>query len=176
MRDSTDPAAIPLPGLELVAGYIDGTYAWAADAWLRFLPPIRRVRITVTGDPKAGVIDVENGDCTPAQAAEFIKTRQAAGVGATVYCDRDTLPAVHTACAGLSYHLWVATLDGTKTVPGSGIVAVQYAGSKITGGDYDESLVYDPHWHPSPAPPPAWLVRARTMAHDLSALLDGSTA
>jgi hypothetical protein len=49
--------------------------------------------------------------------------------------------------------LWIASLVGTKTVPDmSGVTAVQWAGAAITGGNWDESVVYDDAWH-APAPP-----------------------
>jgi len=47
------------------------------------------------------------------------------------------------------FRLWVTTLDGTKKIsPMRGVTAVQYAGEDITGGHYDESIVYDDNWHP----------------------------
>ena len=49
------------------------------------------------------------------------------------------------------FRLWIATLDGTKTVPDmTGVTAVQFAGENMTGGHFDESIVYDDDWHRSP--------------------------
>ena len=75
-----------------------------------------------------------------------------------VYCDRSTKPSVVAECSaarldlGRHYGLWIATLDGTQVEhkPGSGIVACQWKGTHLTGGDWDESLVYDPNlWLPA---------------------------
>jgi len=47
------------------------------------------------------------------------------------------------------FRLWVATLDGTRRLQNmTGVMAVQYADEGITGGHYDESIVYDDDWHP----------------------------
>jgi hypothetical protein len=32
----------------------------------------------------------------------------------------------------------------------TGVTAVQFAGENMTGGHYDESIVYDDEWHRTP--------------------------
>ncbi len=167
MRDSTTAADIPRHGLDLAAGYANGRFAWSDADWARF-PGIPHVHIDVNGsDPQgAGVLDVETGDATPAQAVTWAKARHAAnpdGYPPVIYCNRATLTPLFNAMAAAGLHivkdfrLWVATLDGTKTLADmTGVTAVQYAGEAQTGGHYDESIVCDPAWHaPAPAPPPA---------------------
>ena len=159
MRDSTTARDIHKHGLDLVAGYGNGTYRWHNTDWALF-PGIPHVHIDVGGsDPGgSGVLDVENGDASPATAVKWVKARKAAlpGAYAVVYCDRATLTPVFNAMAGAGlhvvrdFHLWISTLDGTKQVTDmTGVVAVQWAGQNITGGHYDESVVYDDSWHPT---------------------------
>ena len=61
------------------------------------------------------------------------------------------------------FRLWIATLDGTETVHDmTGVTAVQHKraprehadgtlaeppSDSVTAGHYDESIVYDDHWH-----------------------------
>jgi hypothetical protein len=158
MFDSTTPEAIP-PNAEIVAGYVDGSFAWPASAWARF-PHAQHVMISVTADHSRGdCLDVENGDATPAQAPGWIRARHVAGAtNVTIYCNRSTLPAVERACAGLSYYKWIATLDGTLFIPGfpalAGPAAVQFAGASLAGVNVDVSLVWEDNWHKRPPPPP----------------------
>lgn len=88
-----------------------------------------------------------------------------------VYCNRATIPQVRvdtgTQVLGVDYFLWVATLDGTLVTPGPehldgppytypGVIGCQLKGADLTGGDWDQSLVYDGAlWVPEPpaAPP-----------------------
>ncbi|MGI8451351.1 MAG: hypothetical protein ACR2MP_30025 [Streptosporangiaceae bacterium] len=68
MRDSTTAADIPVHGTDLVAGYINGTYAWTDEGFGRF-PGIPHILIDIHGDnPHAGVLDVEP-KCAPIEAA-----------------------------------------------------------------------------------------------------------
>jgi len=187
-RDSTTAADIPLAGLQVVMGYGNGRFAWTPADWARFPATVARVRIDVNGtDPQAcGVLDVESGDATPAQAPAWVKTRKALGAGPhgrTIYTSRSLLAAVDETmkAAGLErvtdYTLWVATLDGTRTLPSmTGVVAVQYAGEAQTGGHYDQSAVYDDAWHPAPVvvppKPPSWQARALAQARAVVATLE----
>jgi hypothetical protein len=180
MRDSVTAADIPLAGLDLVAGYGNGRYQWSPTDWARFrgLPS---VRIDVLGtDPACGVLDVETGDATPGHAPFWVRQRRAAhpGTYAVLYCNRATLPAVEEAMTsaklvlGTDYDLWVATLDGTKTLPVmAGVVAVQYQAATATSGPghYDQSIVYDDRWHPSPPAAPTWQQQALVLAEKSAA-------
>lgn len=150
MYDSDVPSAIP--GGVPAAGYCDG---YAAAAWNgpygfgRFTNPIRIAVFASTNDGHA--LDVENGDATPAQAPAWVRRRLAAGVARPwVYCNRSNRGAVENAlrAAGLTADqvaLWVATLDGTQTVPAGfyPVAAVQFANSALSGGHYDLSIVND---------------------------------
>jgi hypothetical protein len=165
MRDSTTAADIPVHGTELVAGYGNGAYAWTAADWARF-PDARHVAIDVNGsDPGGcGVLDVETGDATVAEAVTWVHRRTAAAPGSyvpVIYCNRSTLTPLFNAmnAAGLKivthFRLWVATLDGIEILADmTGVTAVQARGANLTGGHYDESIVYDDAWHPGPAAPP----------------------
>lgn len=141
MYDSATPANIPASA-QVVAGYLDGKYAWSAADWNRF-PQADRVLITVTGSLTANVADVENGDMTPQHAAQWIVTKQREGKrGCTIYCNRSTLESVWSACRGHAYYIWVADwTDNPHTVGGT--IATQY---RNVGDDYDMSMVYSQDW------------------------------
>ncbi len=133
---------------QMVAGYVDGLYAWPAAAWERFKHAARvHISVIPPGDHRAaGVLDVETGGASVSDAPGFIKARDRAGERAVIYCNRSTLPAVQAACAGLNHGLWIATLDGTRKLPDmKNVVAVQYAGGPTA--PYDTSIVYDSSWH-----------------------------
>jgi len=91
---------------------------------------------------------------------DFASTRCVASgrKDAVVYCNRATIPEVRvgtgTQVLGVDYFLWVATLDGTLVTPGPvhlaappytypGVVACQIRGAGLTGGDWDQSLVFE---------------------------------
>src|SRR5215467_14263172 len=159
MRDSDRPADIPIRGTDIAAGYVTGPGKWPAKAYQRFRR-IEHARIDCRGTKpeKAEILDVEEGCSDVHKAVTWVKKRKAAFPGAyppIVYCNRSTLAPLFQAirAAGLhvkkDFRLWVTTLDGTKKIsPMRGVTAVQYAGEDITGGHYDESIVYDDNWHP----------------------------
>lgn len=164
--DSASPAAIPASA-RMVLWYLDGRYAWPADQLARF-PRAVKVSITVQGHPAADIADVENGDLTPASAADWIRSR--AGHKSTVYCSLDTAPKVREACQGLAYDLWVADWTGQPHEIG-GAVAVQYADpAHGSGGDWDLTCVTDDGWYPSPA---TWQETALARATSLETSLAG---
>lgn len=161
MRDSTTPAAIPVAGTQLAAGYVDGTWDDYNAIVARF-PGIPHVSIDVNGSaPQADVRDWETGDKAGSLEQWVIDHNQHTGVkDAVVYCNRSTIPEVRqltgSQILGRDYWLWVATLDGTKVVAEPGVVAVQDKGANLTGANFDESVVYADWWKPSapPVPPP----------------------
>src|SRR6266700_6785187 len=158
MRDSTNLKDIPVHGTNLVAGYVNGQFIASKEDFAMF-PGIPHFHIDVLGtDPdKAGVLDFEEGNPrTPEICANWAKRRKALhpGYPAVIYCDRSHLTPLFNAmdAAGLhivrDFRLWIATLDGTKRVPDmTGVTAVQFAGESMTGGHFDESIVYDDDWH-----------------------------
>lgn len=170
MRDSVNPNAIPVAGAQLFAGYVNGSVSeWPASGWSKF-PADARVQIDVLGTVfTADVLDVEKGNPTDSpgfpRTIAWVKGHKGSFLP-VLYANRSTLTPMFNAlnAAGLfvekHFKIWIATLDGTKTVSDmTGVVAVQYAGSKQTGGDWDESIVYDETWKApvvvsTPPPPP----------------------
>ncbi len=152
MYDSTSPGDIPATA-EMVAGYIDGAYAWSPSGWARFPAAVKVTVATQPGTDAGDVLDVELGDATPAQAPAWIRMRQTAGLTVpTIYCASFAVPQVRQLCAGLRYALWVAEWTGHPHAV-AGAVAVQYADPSSSGGHYDLSLVTDPGWpHPQEDP------------------------
>ena len=171
MRDSTTLADDPISGTDIVAAYANGLYKTTSAAVAGRFEGLPEVWIDVNGtDVYADVLDVETGDATLAGAVAWVKAKLATKpvYPPVVYCDRSTLTPLFNAMSagglhvGTHFRLWIATLDGTKTVPDmTGVTAVQYAGQPQTGHHYDESIVYDNAWKaaaPAPAPPPAPVV------------------
>lgn len=160
MRDSTTAADIPVAGTQLAAGYVNGSYANLNELKVRF-PLIPVVSIDVNGSrPDADARDWETGDKAGSLQQWVIDHNNHSGKkDAVVYCNRSTIPEVRqltgTQILGRDYWLWVATLDGTATLPDmTGVVAVQDKGEAQTGGHYDESVVYSTWWHGTAPPPP----------------------
>jgi len=159
MRDSDTPTDIPIRGTDIAAGYVTGGGKWPAKAYARFRG-LEKARIDCRGTKpgKADILDVEPGCADRQRAVTWVKERKAAFPGAyppIIYCSLDPLPRILSAmnAGGLhlvkDFRLWIATLDGTKRIRDMrGVTAVQYAGADITGGHYDESIVYDDNWHP----------------------------
>jgi hypothetical protein len=158
MRDSTDLKDIPIHGTDLVAGYVNGQFRATKADFDRF-PGIPHVRIDVfaTNPEEAGVLDVEPRCATVEQAVIWAKKRKAAhpeGYPPVIYCNRSTLTPLFNKMNAAGLHIvrdfrtWIATLDGTKKVHDmTGVTAVQFAGENMTGGHFDESIVYDDDWH-----------------------------
>jgi hypothetical protein len=195
MRDSTTAADIPLNGTDMAAGYVNGRFAWDPGAWARFgNRPTVRIDVNGTDPGAAGVLDVEAGDATPGEAPLWVKARRQlhpgiTGHGCTIYCSQSEEGAVVAAMAhaGLvpvqHYTLWLASWGISRTSAdmlgkGLGVVAVQWKGSINTGGHWDESIVYDDQWHPSPVPPPpppappTWQAKALADARAVVAALE----
>lgn len=155
-------------------GYGTGAYTWSAADWARF-PAASHCVIDITGsNPTADVLDIENGAATPAQAPAWTRAHaKSSGFPAILYVNRSNQPTVEDVmtAAGLGlghdYVWWVATLDGTETLPDmTGVWGVQYEGAAQTGGHFDQSIIYDDAWKPppppvmhyaAPAPPGRWL-------------------
>lgn len=133
-----------------VGGYINGAIAsfqWTADDWDSF-PDSYHIRINVTGDPNRGnALDVETGDATPADVANWIKTRgPATSEPLLVYCNRSNEQACVNARnqahseSGHYAFIWCATLDGTIT----NHAMTQFAQTRVNGTAVtDVSLITD---------------------------------
>jgi hypothetical protein len=153
------------PNAAMVAGYINGDYAWTQADWDLF-PHANHVTISITASVNAGdVLDVEPGNATPEQTAGWIEQRKASGYyRPSIYCSLNTVPAVRQGTGayilGVDYDIWVADWTGSPhevTAPGTPVAtcsATQY--ESLTG--YDVSVVYDEGWPHRTAPatkPPA---------------------
>lgn len=149
--------------ISLVAGYVNGHYAWSAEDWAKF-PSQAHVTIDVNGsNPSADVLDVEPGDATPADAVVWVrnKLKQNPHYPPILYVNRSNMTTVigNLSKAGYAlgrdYRFWVATLDGTQGLPDMrGVTAVQYASSAMTGTNVDLSVVYDVNFKAPVSPPP----------------------
>lgn len=144
MYDSVTATDIPVEA-GMVAGYVDGRYAWSSTDWLRF-PVAVKVAIAVSPFTDDGtVLDIEPGDSTPEQAVDWVLMRRNAGVDPSVYCSASNWQNVINAFnnRGVAQpHYWIAAWDGNASVP-DGAVAKQYANSDMAGGHYDLSAVLD---------------------------------
>lgn len=115
MYDSVNASAIhgAISSPEIVAGYIDGRYAWAASDWSLF-PEAQHVTITVFGQAGANVADCETGDLTPSQAATWAEAEINAGRTPTIYCNASTWPSV-TAALTISACPRVQSIFGSRS-------------------------------------------------------------
>jgi len=152
MYDAITPANIPVTA-QMVAGYVDGKYAWTAASWARF-PHSVKARIAVFSSTNDGhILDVEAGCSSPANAPGWVVRRRAKGIDPTVYCSLSAWPTVRTAFhnAGVTEpHWWIAAYPGNGPNLYPGAVAHQYANP----GPVDISVVADywPGVDPKPAP------------------------
>ena len=141
MYDAAVPDNIPASA-QVVAGYIDGSYAWTADDWKKW-PDADKVLITVTGSLKANVADVENGAMTADDARNWIVAKQKEHMrGCTIYCSQANLNSVWSACKGHAYYIWVADWTGSAHEVAH-TVATQYSS---VDNRYDLSMVYSQEW------------------------------
>lgn len=162
------------PDAAMIAGYLDGAYAWTAAEWGLF-PRAQHVTIVTSANQNAGdVLDVEPGDATPGETAGWIAMRKAAGLyRPTIYCSLSTVQAVRVGTGsfilGRDWDLWVGDWDGTAAVPYPAAAAKQY---KDTPG-YDQSAVFDDGWphRSAPVPPRPALVSVQLTAR----YADGTT-
>jgi len=143
------------PAAEVVAGYINGAYAWDANDWAYF-PHAQHVLISVLSTENAGdVIDCENGDATPQEAADWVRLRRAGGMyQPVVYTSLENVPAVREATGslklGTDYSIWVADWTGsphqvTSEITGGATVALPATQYRSTA-DWDVSVIYDDPW------------------------------
>lgn len=164
MYDAVTPANIPLDA-QMVAGYVDGRYAWKPADWARF-PSAVHVRIAAFPQTNDGtVLDIERGDATPEQGPGWVLMRRAAGVDPSVYCslgDWASVRAAFDAANVAQPHYWIAAYPGIGAALYDGAVAHQHTDA----GPYDLSVVAD-HW-PGIDPPITTGARAMTeVLHDV---------
>jgi hypothetical protein len=150
MGDSTTFTDIPM-GVSIVAYYVSGHLGVVTPAEVEARFPNSKyghVSIDVNGSrPDADVRDWETGDKSGSLEQWVIDHNKSAGrKSAVVYCNRSTIAEVRqltgSQILNKDYWLWVTTLDGTKFT-GVGVIACQDKGESLTGGHWDESVVYD---------------------------------
>src|SRR4051812_11969732 len=128
MYDAVTPTNIPR-NAEMVAGYVNGKYAWTQQEWDLF-PNATKVEISVRAYWDAGhVLDVEAGDATPAEAPAWAIKRRQAGITPTIYCNRSTWPYVVSAFEQANVpqpHFWIATGSRTTVIPNGAVAAQTY--------------------------------------------------
>jgi hypothetical protein len=119
-----------------VMGYVPpSSFAWTAASWARF-PNSTHVRITPSARVfglGVQVVDVENGDATPAEAPSWATNSRNAGQDPTVYCSLSAWPGVQAAIVAARIphpNYFIAHYDGDpNTMPvlnGITAVAKQY--------------------------------------------------
>lgn len=157
MYDAVTPGNIlkANPHPQMVAGYLNGTYAWSAADWALF-PGAVHVGISIRASDHIGhVLDVEPGDATPAESVDWVIARRAAGADPSVYCNASTWPTVVAAfnARGVATpHWWAAKYDGDPTLL-PGCVAKQYLGDVAPGIDISSVADYWPGVDTGPAAP-----------------------
>lgn len=176
MYDSTNLYDIPRTA-QAIAYYVDGAYA-APQAAIDWHGAPVKVGITVTGGTLAAqVCDMENGDLTPAQAADWIKRKIAAGQHPTAYFSVSRWPALDAARKALgipdgSFSVWTADWTGKPHLT-TNAAATQYADPAYgSGGHYDLSLLAD-YWPGVDGPAGYSLID--TWAHAQALLAQGVT-
>lgn len=147
MFDSTNAKNIPTDA-KIVAGYVNGRYAWRQADWDLHSQAIPvPIQIFIPGQDhtpikSALVLDVEANDAAKPQAQqaidEFVVAKNKQGIIPCIYTSQSTL---HYVWRGRGVDYWIATLDGReRLVPGC--CATQY----VDTGPYDVSLTQD--WWP----------------------------
>lgn len=116
--------------ISVVAYYISGRFAWT-QAEIDMFPNSVHVRIATQSSVRDGhVIDCENGDATPAQAAQWAHQRRVDGFAyPIVYCSISAQPAVIAAFNAINEPLpgwWLAHYDNLDVLP-AGALGKQYA-------------------------------------------------
>jgi hypothetical protein len=161
MHDATTPGNIPA-NAAMVAGYIDGLYAWSAADWARF-PHAVKVRIACFASTNDGdVLDVEWGNATPEQAPAWIAMRRkATGLEKSVYCSYGNLGQTWATVIN-QFHgqgvaepqWWVAAYPGIGVALYPGTVAHQFQGGLTAPVDLSYVAGHWPGIDPTPPVPP----------------------
>lgn len=144
MYDSTAPLLLP-SWAQMVAGYVDGRFAWPASGWARFAH-VPTVQIAVSAATNAGTcLDVERYDAFPWEAPGWCQRRRAAGVTPSVYVSASLWAATRTEFQSRGVaepYWWVADWDDQPNLP-AGAIAHQYTHPPASGGDFDVSVCAD---------------------------------
>lgn len=161
MYDSVSVSAIPSDA-QMVAGYVDGKWPTYDEVKRRF-PRAVVVSITVSGRPGAQVVDCEQGDLTPAEAAQWARLEKLAGRHPTIYCSQSPWPAVQAEChkagldPGTDVSWWIASYnDPPITAIPPGAIAHQHTNDAARDLDISSVADYWPGVDPVPIPHPAF--------------------
>lgn len=200
MGDSANYEAIPTD-VAIAAFYDDGSFAVSQAAFAQRFPRNRYgwCVFDVNGTrPDADARDWEPGNYPDPQSLTLqtwvIAHNKASGKkDAVVYCDRADVPHVRVATGsqilGTDYFLLISTLDGTVVTAGPehlesppftypGVIGCQLKGAKLTGGNWDESLIYDGSLFlpvkPAPPKPKPPVVTAAQAKAALSQIVAGA--
>jgi hypothetical protein len=157
--DAVNPQNIP-DTAQMVAGYVDGLYAWKLADWARF-PHAVKVQIAVFASTNAGhVLDCESGDATPAECPAWVAMRRKAGEDPSVYTSYGNLgqnwAIVINAFKNARVaepHYWIAAYPGIGPVLYPGSHAHQYQGGMTAPVDISVVADYWPGVDPAPVPP-----------------------
>ena len=151
MYDSVTVDCLPADAT-MIASYRDGRYANEAEVRRRF-PDALVVTITVRGQSDADVIDCEQGDATPEEAAAWARRQLAKGKTPTIYCSVSSWGQVRqaVAAAGITGQVcyWIAHYDNDPTLP-AGAVAKQYRNDVAANLDTSSVASYWPGVDPPP--------------------------
>src|SRR5262249_21131059 len=146
MYDSISARAIP-SGAQAVAGYVGGRWPDYSLIAQRF-PKARHKSVAVNALENADILDVENGDASPAEAPAWYRRQKGRGLKLPgFYANESTMPAVVSAVtdAGIKpseYVLWVAHYDGIASLAVGGFPgakAKQYIDHGPNGENVDIS-------------------------------------
>lgn len=171
MYDSINANNIPT-NAEMVAGYIDGEFAWSQSDWDRF-PNAVKVRIAVNPATNDGhVLDVESGNWDATASVQWTVNRYAAGIIPTIYCNRsqagyswaDVINA-HLNAEVMPPVIWIAWPDYNGSIL-AGCIAIQC----LYFSGYDVSKVAD-YW-PSVDVDVPTISDARKYANDANTRID----
>lgn len=157
MYDAVEWDAIPTDA-EAVLGYINGAFAWPAEAWARFPAALHvRCQIFIPGVElidDGDVLDIEGPDAnTPAGRAAAVAWARMRP-GKPIYTSAAMVDTLAGAIrdAGLEVpRFGVADWTGRRHLV-EGSAFTQYANPQTSGGNYDLSELA-PDWPGSPAPP-----------------------
>lgn len=142
MYDAVSAGNIPADAV-MVAGYVDGNYAWSDADWARF-PHAVKLKIAVFATTVADILDVEQGnDMHPDHWVSWAKLVRSHGKTPIIYMNYTTWQSVKDAFTsrGVEQPLyWVAQYDGDDKIP-NGAVGKQYQGGETD--PYDLSVVLD---------------------------------
>lgn len=166
LYDSTASADIP-SSAEAVAGYANGQFAWSRADWDRW-SHVPTLSIDVLNEGVGNVLDVEQGDATPADAPAWLAGARKRGIALpTIYCNLATFSSVISEFLRQGVPqgaYWIADWTGGAHQVSPPASAVQFADPASSGGHYDTSVVFDlrilrpPAALLTPPPGPQWLV------------------